>query len=98
MRKLFTLGAAVAVLCAVALVTPASAADRKADAVRDIQAAASTDLSARTYYRRRYWPRYFGPRFYVGRYYYPYAFYGPRLGYYGGYRYRRPGFMIGFGF
>jgi len=100
MRKLFTLGAAVAFLCAAAFVIPAGAADRKVDAVRDIQAAASTDLSARGYYRHRFWPRYFGPRLYVRPYYFPYAFYGPRFyGYYGGYRhYRRPGFMIGFGF
>jgi hypothetical protein len=96
MRKILTLGAAAAALCAVAVLAPASAADRTSEGVHN-GAAAQTDFSARRYYRH-YSHRYYGHRYYGRRYYgAPYYAYSPR---YYGYRhhYRRPGVYFGFGF
>lgn len=97
MRKILTLGAAAAVLCAVAVSAPASASDRTAGGIHNGKAVAQTDFSARRY--RHYSRRYYGRRYYGGPYYaspYGYA-YSPR--YYGHrHYYRRPGISFGFGF
>jgi hypothetical protein len=94
MTKLLTLSAAAAALFVVAVSAPASAAERKADGVRNGDGVSTTDLSARRYYRR-YGHRYYGPRYYGG--YYPYGYYGNPYpyGYYPYYR-RGPGIYFGF--
>lgn len=104
MRKLLGLSTAVAGLCLVALSAPASAADRKADGLRNDEGVA-IDLSAhrRRYAHRHYARRYYGPRYYGEPYYYPRPYYGYGPGYYSyGYApypyYRRPGITFGFGF
>jgi len=108
MRKLLILGAAVAGLCAIAVSTPAGAADRQSDGLRNDPAVA-IDMSARRYrhhgYRHHYARRYYygRPRYYYSRPYYPYR-YGYDPGYYSygyapyPYYYRRPGVYFGFGF
>lgn len=98
MSKFLTLSAAVAALCAVAVSTPASAADRKADGIHNGQAA-STEFSARRRHHNYRHYRYYGPRYYSRPYYgYPYAYaYGPRYYPYRHY-YGRPGVSFSFGF
>jgi hypothetical protein len=101
MSKFLTLSAAVAALCAVAVSTPASAAEQKADGLHNGQAA-STEFSARVRhhrYYRHYSNRYYGPRYYSRPYYSaPYAYaYGPRY-YPSRHYYRRPGVSFNFGF
>jgi hypothetical protein len=96
--------AALAAIGAMALVaTPAGAAERRADGVRNVD---QIEVSAQRRYYRGYRGRpYVRPRYYYGRpnyyrrpYYEPYYAYGYYpYGYYRPYRYYRPGPYIGFG-
>ena len=92
MKKLLTLGAAIAGLCVVAVSAPANAADRKSDGIQN-DPTVTIDLSA----RHRHWRRYGGYRYYGGPYYgYPYAYGYYPYGYYPYRYYRRPGIYFGF--
>ena len=80
MRRMFTILAAIVVLCMVALPGAAEPAQRGPDGVRNLD---QYDFSARRYVRRYYRPRYYVRPYYY-RYYYarpyyyrPYVYLGP---------------------
>ncbi len=90
MTKILALGAAAAITAAVALTSPAGAAEPRADGLRN---ADQIEVSSARRHRRVYVRRYYGPRYYGGPYYDdPYYAYG-----YYPYRYYRPGPYIGIG-
>lgn len=95
MVKLFGGFAAGALLLALALPGTASAAEKRADGIKDAKTATEvTEFSSR--HRRWHRPRYVR-RYYAPRYYYPYA-YAPPPYYYGRPYYPRRHYGSGFSF